>query len=164
MTKNGLKATTGSRATLAMGWVLASVVCVALLIGFALFTILPDKLAESYFKPTTGFLINKQMSVKNHLVPRYRADFLVSYNVGHVQYNRWVSANGLNRSFHFNQSRQERLLDKFAIGHSYPVYVNPKNPEEALLLFRYNWTAIFIVSLLILIGMLTFSYNLKKLR
>lgn len=139
---------------------IAEIIIILLCLGYIKYIydtdILPDKQAKSIFQPADCFVISKKISTKGHLIHRYRADFLVSYNVKGAQYNRWVSGNGLNLSYYRDKKTQEDIFARYDIGQRYPCWYNPDMPQFAILMVRNNWTSTFpliiptIVSLIVL--------------
>lgn len=123
---------------------------------------LPDKEAKESFEQAQCFLISKKLSTKGHFFLRYRADFLISYNVNGVQYSRWVSGNGLNRGFVRNEIEQEEHLSQFEVGGTYPCWYSPDLPQRVILIFRNNWFSIFPFMLPATIFIFTFYYFIKK--
>lgn len=114
----------------------------------------PDKIANDTFQETNCFIIDKKLNSKRDAYYKYRADFLINYNVSGVQYNRWVSANGLDESFQHSKNNQQKILNQYTTGETYPCFYNPENPETALLIRRYNWAStfpLFIPSVVIVI-------------
>lgn len=154
---------TGKKSALLLGQVIVLLFCVGFMFYFTFLNLFPDKYTTTKFQSANALLLDKKMMYRNHVIPRYRADFLISYNVNNVQYNRWVSANGLDQSYHLNKNRQEHLLGKFSIGKTYPCYYNPKNPEIALLLFRYDWSPFLYVIFLLILSCVMFYYVLDNI-
>ena len=114
----------------------------------------PDKIANDTFNETTCFIIDKKLTTRRDAYYKYRADFLINYNVEGVQYNRWVSANGLDESFKYNKQNQQYLLAQYDTGENYPCYYDPDNPNLSILVQRYNWVStfpLFIPSVVIMI-------------
>lgn len=157
-----------NRIGLLIGQFIVLIICFGYIENFYLANILPDKYAKESFQQTDCFLISKKLTVHGHLVRRYRADFLVSYNVNGVQYNRWVSGNGLDPSFARQAIPQQDILSRFAVGKTYPCWYDPKNPELSLLIFRHDWISTFnliapaILTVIMLYYFLRTSFNLIK--
>jgi hypothetical protein len=130
---------TGSRVVILMGQLYGLALCIFMLAYVSKETIFPDKQVINNYSRTNSFIINKRLSVYQGLTRQYRADFLISYNVNGVQYNRWVSANGLDTSFDADRHRQEIALSKFHLGGTYPGWYNPSDPQSVVLVLRHNW-------------------------
>src|SRR5580704_13667659 len=129
---------TGSRIALLIGQLIVLIMCISFIEHVYTYNILPDKEAKENYTETTCFLISKRLNTAGHIIHKYRQDFLISYNVNGVQYNRWVFGNGLDMSFHQNQSDQEDMLSQFDVGGSYPCWYNPDNPQLSILVLRHN--------------------------
>jgi hypothetical protein len=125
--------------------------------------IIPDKEANESYQQTRCFLISKKLMAKGHLIQRYRADFLISYNANGVQYNRWVSGNGLDRSLTKNESEQEDILSQFEVGGTYTCWFNPDSPHQVMLLPRHDWYSIFPLLVPAVVSIITLYYFLKTL-
>jgi hypothetical protein len=114
-------------------------ICIGYIYYLYLTNILPDKQAKESYQSTRCFLISKKLFSKGHLIHRYRADFLVSYNVKSVQYNRWVSGNGLDTKLTKDVAEQRDILSQYEVGRSYRCWYNPKFPQQSILVMRHNW-------------------------
>lgn len=125
--------------------------------------ILPDKTAQDVFQQTPCFLISKKLSTKGHFWKRYRADFYISYNVSGVQYNRWISGNGLDKGFASNESAQEDILSQFEVGGTYTCWYNAESPQQVLLVFRKNWFSTLHLIIPAALAVVTLYYFLKNL-
>lgn len=125
--------------------------------------VLPDKQVEILFHPTECFLITKKLTSKGHFARRYQAGFLVSYQAKGAQYNRWVTGNGLDKSFTFNPALQTSILAQYLIGNRYTCLYNPKNPEDVILVPRRNWFTAYPLLLPAAIGSIMIYYLLKNI-
>jgi hypothetical protein len=154
---------TGSRIIHVAGSLIVLIVC-AVSIKYIYFSnLLPDKQAIQSYSQTSCFLISKQIKSAGHLAQAYRADFLISYNVNGVQYNRWVSGNGMDMSFGRNFEEQKAILSRFDIGRTYPCWYNPANPQISVLILRHNWRSIFPLLVPSSVGLAAFYYLLANL-
>ncbi|VVC75118.1 hypothetical protein AQUSIP_03940 [Aquicella siphonis] len=124
--------------------------------------IYPDKTINENFRKTTALIISKQLTRSEDYPRQYRADFLISYKVNDVQYQRWVSDNGLDRSFDLDRRAQEARLLRYRIGQSYPCWYPPENPESAVLAHRHDWMAVLPMMIPAVTGVLVFYYFLKN--
>ncbi|TAK73085.1 MAG: hypothetical protein EPO11_09075 [Gammaproteobacteria bacterium] len=129
---------TGKRVAFFIGEVSIAILCIGYFTRFYLTNILPDKQVDT-FQPTECFLESKRLNTRYPAFHRYRADFLISYNVNGVQYTRWVSGNGLDRTFTRDKNAQEVLLSQFNIGSTYPCHYKPQDPQVAVLVKRHDW-------------------------
>lgn len=157
---------TGSRIVLLIGQFIVLIFCIAYIQHTYTANILPDKLVKETFQEISCFLISKKLSTRGHLIHTYRADFLVSYNVQGIQYNRWVSGNGLDMSFFDNDTQQEDILSQYDIGQSYTCYYDPSNPQVAILVLRHNWLSTFplmVPSVIFILVAYFFVVNLLQL-
>ena len=104
--------------------------------------VLPDQITKLNFQVTNCQILSKKLSTSPGMVEEYRADYLISYIVGAIQYNRWVAANGLDDSYDLEKERQDELYNRFKVGATYNCWYDPKNPEIAILVSRHNWLGI----------------------
>lgn len=102
----------------------------------------PDQLAKANFVKTECLVMSKKLSSRGQYLHRYRADFLVNYHANGVQYNRWVSGNGLDFSYSLNSTPEEQLLSDYEDGHHYACWYNPENAEEAYLVPRRHYLSL----------------------
>lgn len=148
---------TGTRWLLLIGQLLALFICLIYIYYVYTIHIYPDQQARD-FNPVTCSILDKKMSVHDSWTPSYRADFLISYNINGVQYNRWVSANGFDRSFQTNGGEEEETLAQYAIGAQYTCYYNPDDPQTSVLTIREDWLATFPLMIPAVIAILVFYY------
>jgi hypothetical protein len=113
----------------------------------------PDQLIKNNFTQTECLIMSKKISTKGKFFHRSRADFLINYHANGVQYNRWVSGNGLDMSYGRNGQVQDQLLAEYKIGGSYTCWYNQENAEVAVLLLRHGWSLIYPLLLPMLIGL-----------
>jgi hypothetical protein len=149
--------------SLLIGQFIILFLCIAYTDHFYWANIAPDKEAKAYFQQTSCFLINKKLSTKGRILDRYRADFLVSYQVNGVQYNKWMSGNGLDHSFSTDRIAQETTLSQYQVGSTYPCWYDATDPQIALLVMRHNWTSTFPLILPAIVGIVTLYYFLTNL-
>lgn len=154
---------TGSRLALLSGQFIILLICIGTIQFIYSGDINPDKRAKETFQETHCFLVSKKLSTRGHFIRTYRADFLINYNVNGVQYNRWVSGNGLDASFTRNQAEQKNILSQYQAGSSYLCHSDPKNPQKTLLILRHNWLSIFPLILPSVITIIVLYYFLKNL-
>lgn len=121
----------------------------------------PDKKVKETFKQADCFLLSKKLVTKGHVFTQYRADFRVSYNVNNVQYTKWVSGNGLDTSFSYDDTEQENLLARFDNGSTYPCWYHPDDHGQVVLVLRKNWTATYALMVPSVI-LIIFSYYFTK--
>lgn len=134
-------------------------------IGYSYFVdIIPDKAIKQHFQSTTCFLTSKRLTSHGFfLFRRYRAEFLITYNVNGVQYNRWVSGNGLDNELTRNESEQEDLLSQFEVGRTYQCWYDADNPHISILVPRHNWVSIFPLMIPATIGVIALYFVLRSL-
>lgn len=125
--------------------------------------IYPDKLAHDTFQPIACEIIDKKLSLSDDSAPRYRADFLISYQVNDVQYNYWVSGNGFDRSFYRDKAKQDSILNTYQIGKNYSCFVDPKDPQIAILNLRYNWFSTIPLIIPVVIGLIALVFLIKNI-
>jgi hypothetical protein len=118
-------------------------ICVAYIFEGYYVNINPDKKVKETFKQTDCFLLSKKLVTKGHVISQYRADFRVSYTVNNAQYTKWVSGNGLDSSFTYDNTEQENMLSRFENGATYPCWYNPEDHGQVVLVMRKNWTATY---------------------
>jgi hypothetical protein len=152
-----------SRLALLLVQFLILIMCVGYMEYTYTVNILPDKAVKENFTQVDCYLMTKRLSTAGHVIHGYRADFLISYNVGGTQYNRWVSGNGLDASFTSNLNEQEDLLTQYEVGATYPCYYDPNNPQLAILVLRHNWLSTFPLMIPSVVALIVFYYFLKNL-
>ncbi len=153
---------TGSLIALLIGQLIVLFICAGFINHVYTYNILPDKQAKENYIEDNCFIISKRLNTAGHVIHKYRADFLISYNVNGVQYNRWVSGNGLDISFSDNQGVQEDILSQFDVGGTYPCWYNPGNPQLSILVLRHNWLSTFPLMVPSVIGVIVLYYFLKN--
>lgn len=100
----------------------------------------PDQLATQHFVRAECFIVSKKLGTKGSFNRRYRADFLISYQAKGTQYTRWVSGNGLDRSYFSNSLAQEQILSNYGDGSNNTCWYDPDNPESVYLVPREFWS------------------------
>jgi hypothetical protein len=129
----------GSRIALLVLQVVIMLLCAGY-IEYVYYTdIYPERQVKRVFTQTDCTIINKRMSEKSTVIPKFRADFLISYNVNSVQYNRWVSGSGLEMLYTSDKSSQDKLLERFEIGGTYSCWFNPMLPQVSVLVVKSGW-------------------------
>lgn len=123
----------------------------------------PDQRASTFFQQTDCYLISKNLPETGRLVHRYRADFLISYAVNHMEYTTWVSGNGLDNSFLSDRDFVYATFDGFIVGNTYPCWYNPDQPKQIMLLPRENWSSTLPLSVPIMVGLIILYYFLRNI-
>lgn len=123
--------------------------------------ILPDKLVQETFIENSCVVTEKKLSTKGHIIHRYRADFMVSYQVGDTPYHSWVTGNGLDIAYYRHRDVQEDALTQFSVGASYPCWYNPKYPQIAVLVLRHDFTSTVPLLVPTIISIIAMFYILK---
>lgn len=127
--------------------------------------IYPDQIAKNHFNEGNCLLLNKKLSITSGYAQRYRADFLISYNVNGVQYQRWVAGNGLDSSYFYNRNLQESVLSRYQAGGMYSCWYDKDEPQTAIFILRHDWTDFFSLLVTAIIGLMTayfLSYSPKR--
>lgn len=163
MWKRGFFTQTRSRIALLVGQFIVLVGVIGYIEHVYTANILPDKQAKETYQMTDCFLIGKKLTTRGRLIHGYRAGFLISYNVNGVQYNRWVSGNGLDISLTQNAAEQENILSRFYVGGTYPCWYDPANPQLSILVMRHDWLSTFPLIVPSIVGVIAFYYFLKNL-
>jgi hypothetical protein len=155
--------TIGRNLLLLLGQLIVLASCIAY-IEFVYHTkVLPDKKVYATFNETVCTIASERMSTQGN---NFRADFLLNYSVDDKPYNTWVSANGLDNSFSADKKGQQEVLDQFVEGQNYPCWVDPHNPNIAVLVLRHEWSATFpliIPSIILLIDAYYLLINLFRI-
>ncbi len=123
----------------------------------------PDKYVKEKYEESSCQILDKKMSMKGHILHEYRADFLVHYSGAGVQYTRWISGNGLDRSFTTDKVSQQDLLDQFDTGNNYLCWYNPDVPSMVVLILRHNWSSTFPLFIPSVIGIIVAYYILQSI-
>jgi hypothetical protein len=153
---------TGSRLILLLGQLIVLIACISYINYIYTSNINPDKRVKEVFREVNCFLVSKKLSTHGHLIHSYRADFLISYHVNEVQYNRWVSGNGLDASFTNSEGDQEDILSQYQVGGNYTCYYDPDNPQLAILVLRHNWLSTFPLIVPSVVTIIIFYYFFKN--
>lgn len=101
--------------------------------------ILPDLNSWFSYHVTHCSVLSKRLITHHHRWQRYRADFLVSYDVDNAEYHRWISANGLDRHYSRAFNFQNNHFSYFQVGQDYICYYDPHDPQSVILLHRTAW-------------------------
>lgn len=125
--------------------------------------IYPERQVKKTFISTPCQLINSRMSVRGQQSEKYRADFLISYVVKGVQYNRWVSGNGLEMLFTKEKALQDELLNKYKVGNQYTCWYNPVLPQVSVLIPKHNWQSALPLLLPFIIGLIALVFFFRNL-
>jgi hypothetical protein len=143
----------GSRLGLLVVQLLLVLLCAGY-VGYVYYAdIIPEKQVKKSFTLTNCSILNKRLSEKGSDVKKYRADFLISYTVKNVQYNRWVSGDGLEMLFDKVKSNQDELLTKYNVDKTYACWYNPLIPQVAVLVLKHNWAPTMPLLAPIIIGL-----------
>lgn len=150
------------RIFLLLGQLLVLVFCIVYIDYIFITNIRPDQYASQNFVKTDCFIMSKKLSTTDTYVRRYRADFLINYHANGVQYNRWVSGNGLDMTYSLSNSTEEQSLSDYENGSNYTCWYDPKNPEVALLVMRRNWYVTLPLIIPAVVGVISFFLVLKN--
>lgn len=153
----------GKQILLLLGQCIILAVCFFYVQRLYVTNILPDKTAKEIFQQTDCFVVSKKLEAKGRFIHLYRADFLISYNVDGIQYNRWVSGNGLDQSFSNDQFGQQKILSQFDVGSTYPCWYNPLDPKIAIIVLRHHWLSTSPLLVPAVIALIVFYYLVKNL-
>jgi hypothetical protein len=123
----------------------------------------PERQVKKVFTRTDCSILNKRLSEKGSDVKKYRADFLISYNIKGVQYNRWVSGDGLEMLYSKDKAAQEKLAAKFEVGKNYTCWFNPLLPQVAVLVTKHNWNPVVPLLAPIVVGLIALFFFFKNL-
>ena len=122
----------------------------------------PDQFIKQTFVKTDCLIMSKKLSTKGKYIRRSRADFLINYHAKGVQYNRWVSGNGLDMSYSRNGQSQEQLLSDYKVGGNYGCWYNPENSEVAVLVLRQGWSLAYPLVLPAVVGLMALLLFMKN--
>jgi len=151
----------GSRLALLVFQLVVILLC-ASYIEYTYYTdIYPERQVKKVFTQTDCTIINERLSQKGNVITQYRADFLISYNVKGVQYNRWVSGDGLEMLYTPDKSSQDKLLVKFQVGQTYSCWFNPLLPQVSVLVAKNDWRPALPLFIPLVIGLIAL-YGLFK--
>lgn len=151
----------GSRVVLFIGQVIILVFCISYIQLIYNNNILPDKEVNDNYSVANCTIVDKKLETKGRVLHTYRADFLVSYAANGVQYNRWVSANGLDLAFSSDRVTQESELSQFNKGDDYSCWYNPADPQIAVLVLRHNWLSTFPLVVPSVIALIVSYYMMR---
>lgn len=123
----------------------------------------PDQEARNTFQQSNCLVVSKKLSIVGGYAQLYRADFLIHYNVDGVQYNHWVSGNGLDKSYGFRRSTQEDLLAQYQEGETYSCWYDSDQPQVSILLLRHDWYSFLLLLMAGFVGLMA-AYFLSNTR
>src|SRR3990167_6442735 len=121
-----------------------------------------DIWAKENFQRTECFVMSKKLSTKGKFYRRFRADFLINYHANGVQYNRWVSGNGLDMTYTGKNASQEKLLSNYENGTNYSCWYDPDNAERVMLVQRSSWFSLHGFILPALAALVTAYYFFRS--
>ena len=125
--------------------------------------ILPDKEVRDNYIQTSCVVLAKKLSQKGHILHRYRADFLISYEVNTKPLQAWATGNGLDHAFFRDRGEQEDALSQFEVGNNYPCWYNPVTPQLAVLVLRHDWASTLPLAVPTIVSLVTAYYLLKSI-
>lgn len=137
--------------------------CVFVIYFFYTNDIHPDQIARNSFIQGDCQVVDKKLSMVNDFAQRYRADFLINYSVNGVSYQRWVSGNGLDRSYQLSRAKQERLLSQYQSGNDYTCWYDGAEPQNAVLVLRYDWLDFLLLLIAGFVGLMS-AFSLVNTR
>lgn len=140
--------------------IFGSVLC----IKFVYSWILPEKTVKQDFKMTYCSILARKISYSGHLVNKYRADFLVKYNIYDQEFTVWTSGSGIKKVYVPNYQQQFFILQQFNIGESYPCWYDPQHLENIALVVNYNWLSTLPLVLPLVVGCMAFFFLVIELR
>lgn len=149
---------TGNKVLILIGQFLVLLFCFIYSDYLYITNILPEYKAAQEYTATQCFIMSKKLSRKKGIMDKYRADFLISYNANGVQYNRWISTNGLSMSYSWGRSAVDAALSKYRVGANYRCWYNPDDPQMALLVQRKGYATFLPLLMPSIIGMVALYY------
>lgn len=138
--------------------------CVADIWYFYTTNILPDKQIMQNYAKNNCLLANKELLTHGKVLPRYRADFQLTYKVDNKTYTQWVSGNGLDMSFSADRNAEASLLKEFIVGGVYPCWVDMSNPNKVVLVFRQNWQSVLHLFVPFIVIIILFYYVTRTIQ
>lgn len=161
----------GRQLLILIGQVLILILCIFYIKVAYQETIVPDQLVSTTFRQANCLVVDKELSKRGIIFPRYRTDFLLSYSVEGRNYKSWASGNGLNHSYLLGKNSEQKILDTFKQNQTYPCWYNPNAPQIVVLVLRSDWSSEYslvipaiIILMMFLYACRTVSRLLKMLR
>lgn len=153
----------GSRITLLFFQLVVVLICAGYIEYVYYADIHPERQVKKVFTRTDCSVINSRLLQKGKEGARYRADFLISYVVKGVQYNRWVSGDGLEMLYTKDKASQEELLGKYKAGETHTCWYNPLLPQVSVLVVKHNWHSHLSLLMPLIIGVIALLFFFKSL-
>ncbi len=142
-------------------------VIIILCVWYAVFVyysdISPNRVAEKSFPQTTCHIVQSKLTEITHLVPLYRAEFLVKYQAQGPVYTRWAQGRGVAANFSTDKRAQQALLQQFAVNADFPCWYNPSVPNMVILVQNKNLSSSFRLFIPLIIAAIMGFYLIKNL-
>ena len=117
---------------------LALVSGIALLAWMLWAFIIPEWRVNVVFRPNHCVVLKKRLAEQPvDGKPVYRPEMLIAYQVDHRAYETW--AYDITGVFNPDRKAVEAILRRFTIGKKYACWIDPGNPERAVLARGYSW-------------------------
>lgn len=150
--------------------IISGVVFFAVFIGLALYKFESssrwEKTTALITKSDLGVVSQGMMASSNNSDNRisYEVNIEYQYSVNGVKYTGTGIYAGIGK-YLSDKSEASNLIDKHYVGSKSEVYYNPnKHSDSALYSSKgFAWSAIFVVSIIICLGVFIFSFVSKKL-
>jgi hypothetical protein len=83
--------------------------------------------------------------------------------VNGIIYQRWVSGNGLDRSYQFSRAKQEGILSQYREGNEYACWYDSAEPQMSVLVLRYDWLDFLLLLIAGFVGLMS-AFSLANTR
>lgn len=140
--------------------IVCSLLCIKLVYSF----ILPEKHVKQDFQMTYCNILARKISYSGQRVNKYRADFLVKYNIYDQEFIVWASGSGIKNAYLSNYQQQFAILQQFNIGDAYPCWYDPQSVKKVVLIVNYNWLSTLPLVVPLVVGFMSFFFLSIELR
>ncbi len=124
--------------------------------------IIPEWQVNYEFVEHTCKIIGKQLAEKDDKDGTlYRAEFQIEYSLNGAVYRTWTYT--ISNTYSSDRKKQEEIKAQFSVGDTVPCWINPVDPDQAVLVRGYSWwiyLVLFVPAAFIVIGAGGLIYSL----
>ncbi len=101
---------------------------------------LPDLRANLNFQKTTCKVLDRRIDVsEDGMMPVYRPELEIEYEVGGTAYRRWAFDS--THMYQTDADACQQMLDQFETGKTYPCWYDPRNAFDVVVVRGHRWYA-----------------------
>jgi hypothetical protein len=140
------------------------IIAISVLYSYKIYArIAPDKQAKESFSQTYCTILKRKISYADNLFNRYRADFVVKYNVTGREFISLATGSGVMQQYVTDYQQQANILQQFIVGNSYVCWYDPHYPQVVVLLLQHNFLSTLPILFPTIVGLIAFGYLLIAL-